>query len=272
MGPRSSLAAQSVSVDGSRHPSQNETRGHLTHHEFQQTRKLTDHLILNVRMTMEDQFTQDQPETDWGHDRVAQSVSVDGSRNQSRHVVNIASSEQAPYSRQEYAFYNAQTQDPVFPMHGVHAQPQLKPSWTYHTHPQLRPQAYARPQEPCLSGTSARTVHSAYLNAQALPKSLEYKSFRSYLTCTVNHSLEDRGKADQDRENTDQTDQARILPKSSALSRRLNRVEENMPNVARHGDLLTLADAASHLDKVAQCAPGIVASRYLATGFGKSPR
>ena len=32
--------------------------------------KLTDHLILNVRTTMEDQFTQDQPETDWGHDRL----------------------------------------------------------------------------------------------------------------------------------------------------------------------------------------------------------
>ena len=28
--------------------------------------KLTDHLILNVRITMEDQFTQGQPETSWG--------------------------------------------------------------------------------------------------------------------------------------------------------------------------------------------------------------
>ena len=29
--------------------------------------KLTDNLILNVQITIEDQFTQDQPETDWNH-------------------------------------------------------------------------------------------------------------------------------------------------------------------------------------------------------------
>ena len=32
--------------------------------------KLTDHLILNVRINMEDLFIQGQPETYWGHDRV----------------------------------------------------------------------------------------------------------------------------------------------------------------------------------------------------------
>ena len=32
--------------------------------------KLTDHLILNVQITMEDQCIQGQPETDWGHDQV----------------------------------------------------------------------------------------------------------------------------------------------------------------------------------------------------------
>ena len=28
--------------------------------------KLTDNLILNLRISMEDQFTHDQPKTDWG--------------------------------------------------------------------------------------------------------------------------------------------------------------------------------------------------------------
>ena len=48
----------------------NETRCHLPHHAFQQLSKLTDHLILNMWISMEDQFTQGKPETDWGHDRV----------------------------------------------------------------------------------------------------------------------------------------------------------------------------------------------------------
>ena len=98
------------------------------------------------------------------------------------------------------------------------------------------------------------------MNAQAFPKSSEYKSFPSHLTSTVNNSLEDREKAGQDRDKADQADQARIFPKSFAPSLRLNRVEQNIPNAAWHGDLLTLrlADAVSHLYKIAQDAPGCI--------------
>ena len=50
-------------------------------------------------------------------------------------------------------------------MHFAHAQTQLQPSLTYHTQKQLRQQTYARPHEPCLSGTSARNSHLEDSNA-----------------------------------------------------------------------------------------------------------
>ena len=56
LGPRSVLDAQSIAFGGRLYPSQNEN-----HHIMisSNARKLTDHFILNVRMTMEDPFTQD---------------------------------------------------------------------------------------------------------------------------------------------------------------------------------------------------------------------
>ena len=69
-------------------------------------RNVTDHSILNVRISKEDQFTQGQPETDWGHaqDLLLSLLPLTG----------------------------AVSQDQVFAMHGAHAQPQLRPQAVPH--------------------------------------------------------------------------------------------------------------------------------------------
>ena len=57
----------------SQQTSGNETRGHLQHRAFQQRLPTQGPLILNVQITMEEfRFEPeiDQPETDWGHDRL----------------------------------------------------------------------------------------------------------------------------------------------------------------------------------------------------------
>ena len=79
---------------------------------------------------------------------------------------------------------------PVFPMHGAHAPSQLRqklpqayvrlqepshipavfPMVSAHAPTQLQQQEYARQQEPCLSGTSARTSHILSQQGYILPQ------------------------------------------------------------------------------------------------------